>query len=234
MARIQRKENVSHITQYYNISGIFNLKKAVEWICSILNKKEIVSDVISLNDLINRSDEGSGDVQLENNTTIDDIMGELSDKNIDLITINGSFHNKPIVLGVDLRNFHVFVTARKNNMVDLSSLEQYLKLVDNIDYRRRSGKTITPVTIHSPAAYARNSYTTAFTKKHRRRNSRIGEYITVRNPNTSFTNPLTKDDFSHKIKKAIRNKGVSFIEGGRKSNKSLRGAMKRIHKNKKW
>lgn len=129
MELIEEKSNQTNITRIYRVDDVSNLEKAVSWICSVIQNKIISPFYISLSDLVNRSDEGSGNAQLGPESTYTDIMNELRHKDVDLISVNALYQDKPIVLGVDLSSFQVFLTARKKRLVDFRSMEEQLNRV---------------------------------------------------------------------------------------------------------
>ena len=131
MSLIEEKSNNSNISRYYHVDHVSNICEAVAWICSVIKSKTVVPTYISLSDLVNRSDEGSGNTQLDPTATYNDIMQEIDNKNIDIISVNGRFQEKPIVVGVDLRNSQCFLTARKSNKFDFKAVENKLNLCDD-------------------------------------------------------------------------------------------------------
>jgi|GEM_PF-6909572 Ribosomal protein S9 len=131
MSLIEEKSNNSNVSRYYHVENVSNISDAVEWICSVIKSKTVDPMYISLSDLVNRSDEGSGNTQLDAKATYDDIMHELDDKNIDIISVIGRFQEKPVVIGVDLRNTQCFLTARKSKKFDFEAIENKLNLSEN-------------------------------------------------------------------------------------------------------
>ncbi|MCI7451145.1 MAG: hypothetical protein MSD68_15925 [Blautia sp.] len=80
-------------------------------------------------DLINRSDEGSGNVQLDAQVTVDTMKQEIKKRDVDLITLNCRFNGKSLVIGVDLRTNLAYLTIRKRTPADVDLIENMLKLV---------------------------------------------------------------------------------------------------------
>ena len=132
MSLIEEKSNNSNVSRYYHVENVSNISDAVEWICSVIKSKTVDPMYISLSDLVNRSDEGSGNTQLDAKATYDDIMHELDDKNIDIISVIGRFQEKPVVIGVDLRNTQCFLTARKSPLWPLGNSPIFRSLVQVI------------------------------------------------------------------------------------------------------
>ena len=77
---------------------------------------------------MNRSDEGSSNVQLDAQVAVDTMKQELKMRDVDIITLNGTFNGKPLVIGVDLRNNLVYLTIRKRMPADVELIEKMLKL----------------------------------------------------------------------------------------------------------
>ncbi len=118
----------SNVIRYYGIDDISNPIEAVAWICEARSAKGLALHYISLTDLVNRSDEGSGSVQLEPQTKQAEIKKIISEKSIDIISLNAEYDGKPIVIGVDLRSLLIFLSARKKNLVNIKSVEEALNL----------------------------------------------------------------------------------------------------------
>lgn len=77
---------------------------------------------------MNCSDEGSSNVQLDAQVAVDTMKQELEMRDVDIITLNGTFTGKPLVIGVDLRNNLVYLTIRKRMPADVELIEKILKL----------------------------------------------------------------------------------------------------------
>ena len=54
---------------------------------------------------------------------------ELKTRDVDVITLNGTFNGKPSVIGVDLRSNLVYLTIRKRMPAAVELIEKMLKLV---------------------------------------------------------------------------------------------------------
>lgn len=129
MSFVKKRSNTSNITRYYNIEPVFSSLSAIEWINSIRNIHGLQVEYIQYGDLMNRSDEGSNNVQLDAQVTIETMKQELKTKDVDIIALNGTFVGKPLVIGVDLRSNLVYLVIRKRIPADVELIEKVLKLV---------------------------------------------------------------------------------------------------------
>lgn len=129
MDLISSKDSFSNLTNYYKVSGVTNVENAIRWINSVRYLSGIVVAYILLTDLADRSDEGSESIQLNHEISFEDLKNKIRERNIDLISITGTYFDKPIVLGVDLRGYYVFITIRKSNAVDVNALEVALRVI---------------------------------------------------------------------------------------------------------
>ena len=129
MSFVKKRSNGSNITRYYNIEQVFSSLSAIEWINSIRNIHGLYVEYIYYGDLMNRSDEGSNNVQLDAQVTVETMKKELKTKDVDIIALNGTFVGKPLVVGVDLRSNLVYLIVRKRRPADVELIEKVLKLV---------------------------------------------------------------------------------------------------------
>ena len=129
MGFIKERNNGTNITRYYNLEQVFSNLSAVEWISSVRNISGVDVEYIYYSDLINRSDEGSSNVQLDAQAAVATMKQELNTRDAAIITLNGTFNGKPLVIGVDLRSNLVYLTIRKRMPADVELIEKMLKLV---------------------------------------------------------------------------------------------------------
>lgn len=129
MSRLNEKKNAHNTITYYFVESVNDNRSTACWMASLLKNNILVSEYITLKDLANRNDEGNTNKQLTAKATYDEIVKELDQREIDIISITGKFDGKPIVVGVDLRDCHVFVTTRNKESADLRMIEKQLDLV---------------------------------------------------------------------------------------------------------
>lgn len=129
MSLVKERNNGTNITRYYNLEQVFSNLSAVEWINSVRSISGVDVEYIYYSDLMNRSDEGSSNVQLDAQVAVDTMKQELKTRDVDIITLNGTFNGKPLVIGVDLRSNLVYLTIRKRKPADVELIEKMLKLV---------------------------------------------------------------------------------------------------------
>lgn len=128
MSFVKERKNGTNITRYYELEQVFSNLSAVEWISSVRNISGIDVEYVYYSDLMNCSDEGSSNVQLDAQVTVDTMKQALEMRDVDIITLNGTFTGKPLVIGVDLRNNLVYLTIRKRMPADVELIEKILKL----------------------------------------------------------------------------------------------------------
>ena len=128
MSLVKERKNGTNITRYYKLEQVFSNLSAVEWISSVRSISGVDVEYVYYSDLMNRSDEGSSKVQLDAQVAVDTMKQELKMRDVDIITLNGTFNGKPLVIGVDLRNNLVYLTIRKRMPADVELIEKMLKL----------------------------------------------------------------------------------------------------------
>lgn len=128
MSFVKERKNGTNITRYYELEQVFSNLSAVEWISSVRSINGIDVEHVYYSDLMNCSDEGSSNVQLDAQVAVDTMKQALEMRDVDIITLNGTFTGKPLVIGVDLRNNLVYLTIRKRMPADVELIEKILKL----------------------------------------------------------------------------------------------------------
>lgn len=129
MSLMKERNNRTNITRYYTLKQVNSSMAAVDWISSLRNVSGIVAEYIYYSDLMNRSDEGSGNIQLDSQVTAEIMKLELKKRDVDLITLNCRFNDKPLVIGVDLRSNLVYLTIRKKTPANVELIEKVLNLI---------------------------------------------------------------------------------------------------------
>lgn len=129
MSLVKERNNATNIIRYYDIKIVKSNADVVNWISSIREFEGLTIDYIYYSDLVNRSDEGSGNIQIDAQASVDTLNYELQKRDVDMISINGSFYTKPVVIGIDLRNYLVCLTIRKRTPANVELLEKVLNLL---------------------------------------------------------------------------------------------------------
>jgi ssDNA-specific exonuclease RecJ len=129
MSFIKEQDNGINITRYYKISQINSNLEAIDWISSIRHISGMATDYIYYSDLMNRSDEGSGNIQLDPKVNIDTMRSKFQERDVDLISIIGEFDEKPVVIGYSSQDKNVYITIRKKIPADINMLEKELNLI---------------------------------------------------------------------------------------------------------
>ena len=128
MSFLNEKNNSSNLTRHYRKGGLSSSSDALKWISSLRTVSGIRVSYILLSDLLNRSDEGSDNCQLPGDVRYEDLAKVVKEKNVDLISVYGSFADKPVVIGINMNLMEEFITVRKNNKADIDALERELAL----------------------------------------------------------------------------------------------------------
>ena len=82
-------------------------------------------------DLKHGSDEGNTGIDFEPDVSLDKMVYELLNREIDYIFINAEFEEKPVVIGVNLHDYTAYITLRNKKMADIIMLENLLKLLED-------------------------------------------------------------------------------------------------------
>lgn len=128
MSFMKERNSRTNITRYYTFKKVNSSMTAVDWISSLRDVSGLITEYIYYSDLTNRSDEGSGNIQLDSQVTTEVMRLELKNRDVDLITLNCRFNDKPLVIGVDLRSNLVYLTIRKKTPINVELIEKVLNL----------------------------------------------------------------------------------------------------------
>ena len=128
MSFVKERNTRTNITRYYTFKKVNSSMTAVDWISSLRDVSGLITEYIYYSDLTNRSDEGSGNIQLDSQVTTEVMKLELKNRDVDLITLNCRFNDKPLVIGVDLRSNLVYLTIRKKTPINVDLIEKVLNL----------------------------------------------------------------------------------------------------------
>lgn len=122
----KRKSNTNEIV-YYSIPGCKQEDDCWKWIFNVFKSRLIEVLYITLDDLTNRTDEGSASVQLPPQTNERDFLLHRK-SNIEMISITGRYEGNPVVIGVDLRKYCSFITIRNKQPASIVKLADVLHL----------------------------------------------------------------------------------------------------------
>ena len=128
MSFVKERNTRTNITRYYTFEKVNSSMTVVDWISSLRDVSGLITEYIYYSDLMNRSDEGSGNIQLDSQVTTEVMKLELKNRDVDLITLNCRFNDKPLVIGVDLRSNLVYLTIRKKTPINVELIEKVLNL----------------------------------------------------------------------------------------------------------
>ena len=130
MSYLKDRSDSLHTIKEYRLRNISNRDEAARWVCNVKDLAEIDVNYVYLRDSMNRMDEGNTDIRLDPEISLDRMLKELSDREIDHIIVNAKFEDKPVVIGIDLHDYTITVLSRKKKMADIIMLEKLLKLLD--------------------------------------------------------------------------------------------------------
>lgn len=94
----------------------------------VIKSPELLVKNISLDDITRSNDEGNSSITIDSDISEKELLKKCTDGETDIISINATFKDCPIVVGVDLRNFKLFITLRNNKMPSLDELRKILEL----------------------------------------------------------------------------------------------------------
>ena len=128
MEVVKERRRASNLTRYYRADDLADGDAIIRRLCDIRAIEGLDISYIVLRDLVNRSEEGSDTLRLSGNAQIEELQRELQAREVDMISLDGTFMGKPIVIGAGLRNLELFVTVRLNNKADIDAIEKELSL----------------------------------------------------------------------------------------------------------
>lgn len=129
MSFIKEESNEYNATKYYNLDSIQTGVDALNWLSAVREINGFFTKYISFSDLLNRSDEGSGDIQFESQVSLEELKQGLQNRRVDMISITGRFLEKPVVIGVDMETHEAYLTIRKEQPADTQRIESLLHLI---------------------------------------------------------------------------------------------------------
>lgn len=129
MSFIREENSVANITYCYKLDYIQSNIDAVCWLSEARNITGLFTKYISFDDFLNRSDEGSDDIQFDSQVSTEELKQNLQNRRVDLISITGKYLDKPIIIGLNLSNYEIYLTIRKIVPADIKQIEKLLNLV---------------------------------------------------------------------------------------------------------
>ncbi len=128
MARVSKIENNSNIVLSYSLDK-YTEGDIFDWLITVSQNDAIHVRSIECSDPLNRSDEGNNSFTLGKIVSKEKIIDLCHTNGIDIISVVGTYEQKPVVIGVDLRSKNPFVTVRKSDLADYEKLENLMHLV---------------------------------------------------------------------------------------------------------
>ena len=128
MEIVKERRNASNLTRYYRVDELTDNDAMIRLLCDIRKTENLNISYILLSDLMNRSDEGSDNLRLSGNVDIEEFQNEVRQRNIDVISMNGTYKDKPVVIGAKLLRREIYITIRLSNKVDIDAFEKEIKL----------------------------------------------------------------------------------------------------------
>ena len=128
MEIVKERRNASNLTRYYRVDELTDNDAMISLLCDIRKTENLNISYILLSDLMNRSDEGSDNLRLSGNVDIEEFQNEVRQRNIDVISMNGTYKDKPVVIGAKLLRREIYITIRLSNKADIDAFEKEIKL----------------------------------------------------------------------------------------------------------
>lgn len=128
MEIVKERRNASNLTRYYRVDELTDSDAMISRLCDIRKTENLNISYILLSDLMNRSDEGSDNLRLSGNVDIEEFQNEVRQRNIDVISMNGTYKDKPVVIGAKLLRREIYITIRLSNKADIDAFEKEIKL----------------------------------------------------------------------------------------------------------
>ena len=128
MERVRERGNATNLTRYYRIDSLKNAEALIRWLSDVRENEKVDISYILLRNQLGRSDEDSDSLRLAGNVKYEDLVNEVKQRNIDVISMSGTFMDKPIVVGAKFERHEVFITVRLSNKADIDLLERLLAL----------------------------------------------------------------------------------------------------------
>lgn len=113
---------------FFNRSSLED-DSALRWLDSVRDKSGITVNHIVFKDQHRRSEDGGGNVRLKAGAAYPEMEEALRSREADLISLNCEYEGRPVVIGVDLRIYNVYITIRKKTPADSAALEALLQLL---------------------------------------------------------------------------------------------------------
>ena len=112
----------------YGIPIVSTRKSAIAWIIRVVKSSALSVDDILLDDVSRSNDDGNSSITIDRSISEKELLEKCDSSETDIISVNATFKDCPIVVGVDLNNFKPFVTLRNNKIPSLDELEKLLEL----------------------------------------------------------------------------------------------------------
>ncbi|MCR5608350.1 MAG: hypothetical protein K6G26_04740 [Lachnospiraceae bacterium] len=127
MRIIKEKNNSSNMVRFYEIEGLNDYNKIALWFNKIKNINGFKSEQYNLYDFLHRNEEDSDSSEIDADVDISVLENKLKTLFIDVINLNGTFYDMPVIVGMDLRTKNVSITIRKSKPADINRLERELE-----------------------------------------------------------------------------------------------------------
>ena len=112
----------------YGIPIVSTRKSAIAWIIRVVKSSALSVDDILSDDVSRSNDEGNSSITIDRSISEKELLEKCDSSETDIISVNATFKDCPIVVWVDLNNFKPFVTLRNNKIPSLDELEKLLEL----------------------------------------------------------------------------------------------------------
>lgn len=128
MEIVKERRNASNLTRYYRVDDLEDSDAIISRLSYIRKIEGLNISYILLSDLMGRSDEESDSLRLSGSVDIENFQREIKLRNIDVVSMNGTFEDKPIIIGARLSACELFITIRLSNKANIDVLEKEISL----------------------------------------------------------------------------------------------------------
>jgi len=119
-----KKSNKKFVS--YDYDGLFKngLNDIAHWVCFVVNNNVFDVKSITLKDSQRSIDEGNKSIQVKAPLDAKFLTQEIKNREIDLISFDGTFKTVPISVSVNIHNYKLSIALNRNHSVDINEIEK--------------------------------------------------------------------------------------------------------------
>ena len=123
MRRIRDVDTKWNTTFRYRAEEKQTKEEQLNWLADAMQSGNLQIKYISIADLKNRNSEGGTSATFQETGSKQDFIQKCMSYDPDIVSFAATYREKPVVIGVDLRDATFFLTIRKKMPADYQSLE---------------------------------------------------------------------------------------------------------------